>query len=301
MLYEHQLEQPGLSYEWKRSPVECFDELILSWNAYRPKRGHYVLFFCIFSKGEWSPWFPYALWGASAQKSFLDGTNPDLQVKVLTDLVKVEKGEGFSIRVVAEEGATLDNFYSLNVWTSGGEPSPSRSLSQTIHLDVPLISQMALKHPRAHHLCSPTSTAAVIRYFKRASRMNPLAFASNVWDGEANIFGNWPLNCAQVYSELGGQYKCCVVKMENFSDLYAQLEKGMPSVISVRGPLVGGAAPYQEGHLMVVKGFDAEKKEVLCMDPAFPTDAETSVRYSLEDFISAWSRRGRIAYLFNRR
>jgi len=36
------------------------------------------------------------------------------------------------------------------------------------------------------------------------------------------------------------------------------------------------------------------------MDPAFSTDAATHVTYDFSDFIQAWNRRGRIAYVFSR-
>ena len=58
--------------------------------------------------------------------------------------------------------------------------------------------------------------------------------------------------------------------------------------------------PYEEGHLIVVKGYDASKKRVLCMDPAYPTNAETNVEYPYEAFMDAWGRRRRLAYLFSK-
>jgi hypothetical protein len=34
------------------------------------------------------------------------------------------------------------------------------------------------------------------------------------------------------------------------------------------------------------------------MDPAFPADHQTHVRYPLPEFLEAWNRRGRVAYIF---
>ncbi len=70
-------------------------------------------------------------------------------------------------------------------------------------------------------------------------------------------------------------------------------------IVSVRGPLINSATPYARGHLLVVIGFNPEKGEVICMDPAFPTDEKTHVRYPLADFLQAWERRGNLAYLFS--
>jgi hypothetical protein len=71
-----------------------------------------------------------------------------------------------------------------------------------------------------------------------------------------------------------------------------------PVIASVRGPLPGSALPYAKGHLLVVTGFDAETQNVLCMDPAFPSDAATQTAYPIADFVAAWNRRGNIAYIF---
>ena len=57
--------------------------------------------------------------------------------------------------------------------------------------------------------------------------------------------------------------------------------------------------PYANGDLMMVYGYDAATREVLCVDSAFPTDAQTKVCYKINDFLAAWGRRGNLAYVFS--
>jgi hypothetical protein len=88
-----------------------------------------------------------------------------------------------------------------------------------------------------------------------------------------------------------------VERLLDFEALYQQLDRGVPVIVSVRGPLPGSASPYAKGHLLVVRGYDASSQKVLCMDPAFPADEKTLVSYELSDFIQAWDRRGNLAYI----
>ena len=170
------------------------------------------------------------------------------------------------------------------------------SVKDSINLPVPPISQMLLAHPRARHLCSPTSTSAVVNYLKGTS-IKPIPFSSHVHDNVHDIYGNWVLNTAHAAALLGKPWHCWVQRLYGFDELYEQLKKGIPVVVSIKGPLEGAPLPYEEGHLIVVKGYDASKKHVLCMDPAYPTHAETSAAYPYESFMDAWGRR-RLAYFF---
>ena len=142
---------------------------------------------------------------------------------------------------------------------------------------------MALSDERSKRLCSPTSTTAVIRFLSQSSLPSPLSFADSVVDTAFDIYGNWILNTAQASHLLKKPWTCCVVRLTSFDQVIRQLQKGYPVVVSVKGPLNGGATPYESGHLLVIKGYDSEKQEVFCMDPAFPTDELTLVSYDLND------------------
>jgi len=277
-------------HEWEHAPGS-FDELLISWNARRPERGHFALDVSVL-QGVWSSWLPYAEWGDNFQRGFVEQADG---IRVDQDTVEAPGSRAFRIRVRAENGASMQEMRALHVCASCKQRAEVFAVpDKSLHLPVPPISQMALDDPRRKRLCSPTSLTALLRYFAPHNKFQPLAIADKVWDAGSDIYGNWVLNVAEGYAQLGGEYFCWAERLLNLKALFERL----PVAISVRGPLAGSAEAYASGHLLVVKGFDAEKGEVLCMDPAFPTDAETDIRYPINDLDAAWQRRGRIAYVF---
>ena len=72
------------------------------------------------------------------------------------------------------------------------EPQQNIPYTMAVSLPVPGLSQMVLNHERATSLCSPTSTAAVVRYLSNSSQIDAIDFAQKAWDGGCDIFGNWP-------------------------------------------------------------------------------------------------------------
>jgi hypothetical protein len=302
-MYHHSiLNASGPAYVWEEVDV-CFDEMLISWNASRPGRGDFLIFLSV-KIDCWSCWHLYSSWGASGQ---CGGSAEAEDIRIVKDTIEILHGksaDGFRIRIEAVNGASIQQFRSLHVHTGGGKVAgckkdpASFSSPHSIDLPVPLISQIALVHPRSRSFCSPVSTASVISYLLE-KKIEPVEFALNVQDRAFDIFGNWVLNIAHAASILGSEWHCWVQKLQGFENIYEQLTAQIPVIASVRGPLKGSAFPYAEGHLVAVKGFDCKKRRVLCMDPAFPTDAETDIGYDFEDFMNAWRRRGCVAYVFS--
>jgi hypothetical protein len=85
--------------------------------------------------------------------------------------------------------------------------------------------------------------------------------------------------------------------MDSFKQLHTQLMNGAPVIVSVRGFLRGAPKSYDNGHLLVVVGWDAQQREVICNDPAHKTDGEVRVQYGIADFLAAWERSRRLSYL----
>jgi Peptidase_C39 like family len=302
-IYHHDLnpcDQQDNIFLWENEVPSPFDEMIVSWNASRPVYGCYLIDVSVKIK-EWSSWLPYAEWGGDYQKSF-DKTceHPPFQTyQDIVTLLNGEKATGFRIRITAKEGAALQDFRTLHICLRDRSSAASCLIflpEHSLRLEVPGISQIALAHPRNYSICSPTSMAAVVQYL-RGNKIEPSVFADLVWDTGFDIFGNWVFNVAQASVELGNTWWCWVERLSGFAGIYENLKLGIPSVVSIQGPLPGSALPYLKGHLIVVCGFDAVTSEVLCMDPAFPSDEQTLVRYGFEDFLQAWNRRGRVAYL----
>lgn len=299
-----QYEKKNNTFVWEETQLRPFDELIVSWDAERPPNGSYLIQVSLLTS-EWSSWLDYAFWGAYDQYTFKKHL-PNSEIQVYQDSVEVlqdNKASGFRIRIVANENACLDGFRMLHISaidrnTHTVSFTPPKNV--LINLKVNGLSQIALPDERNLHLCSPTSTTAVINFLSGGLDLSPIEFANSIVDSAFNIYGNWILNTAQASHILGKPWRCFVAHLTTFNQIIDQLMKGFPVVVSIRGPLKGSALPYESGHLVVVTGYDSENQEVFCMDPAFPTDDLTHVKYPLNEFLTAWSRRQGIAYIFSR-
>lgn len=273
-----------------RENIPPFDEMMISWNGARPKAGVMNVYARVFLDG-WTRWLKYAAWEPNSQSSNRDQTGC---VKVFQDAFEVlhgNKASGFHIKV--------DPPMRLHVYTNSEAGSSNLLPMAPVHLKVSGLSQITVPHPRKNSICSPTSTTAVIRYLTQKA-IDPANFADRVRDFEFDIFGNWVLNIAESSIHLGPSWNAWVERLRGMEDIYARLLVDTPVVVSVRGPLPGSAQPYQQGHLIVVAGFDPFEKKVYCMDPAFETDEKTLVQYKLDDFLMAWERRGKVAYIFEK-
>lgn len=288
---------------WKMEGTRPFDELILSWNGWRPARGKWN-FWVSLSKGEnWSPWIQYAEWAPHSQRTFQYAPQGSW-VEGYQDAVYPKDGQcnAFQVKVTAEGGATLEAFDTLYVCLSSlsslTATPPAEPLPSTLLSNVPRRSQMKLDHPRARDFCSPTAATTAINYLIKDRKADPISFAGKIHDNHFDIYGNWILNTAQAYMELGGRFQCQTQRLNDFSSIHSYLMRRLPVVASVRGPLQGSSHPLTFGHLICIVGYDAEKQRVLCIDSGFPEDEETFVGYGLNDFIEAWGRRQNIAYIF---
>lgn len=291
------------SYTWTKSQLEPFDELLISWNALRPLIGHYVILCRLLIEDQWSSWLLHAVWGSQEQFSFHDAPQlaPFHSFQDQVELLNGKVATGYSIRVEACRGATLENFYHLYASTShlkSSPPSWSPSLRSYSALPVPKISQFCLMHPRARSFCSPTSTTAVVQYLLSYQKVDPLQFARQVYDAGFDIYGHWSFNIAQAFVELGPQWQCFYTRMKQIEWLWLSLEHGFPVVISVKGHLPGTILPYSSGHLIVIKGYNAATQQFLCMDPAFPSNDQTETAYPWQALMQAWEKRHYLTYFF---
>jgi len=294
--------QKKTNHIWTVSCSIPFNEMLISWNALRPSSGHYVILSRVLINNQWSPWLLYAVWGSQEQFSFHD-SHPSSPVRSFQDQVEIldnQLATGFCIRVEACNGANLENFYDLYASTSNiGTPWPTYSAPHhSISLPVPKISQLCLPHPRSRSFCSPTSTTAVIQHLLSHHQLCPMQFANQVYDAGFDIYGNWSFNVAQAFVELGSEWHCFCARMPHIEWLWRSLQNKWPVVISIKGSLPRTFLPYKEGHLIVIRGFDAKTKQFLCMDPAFPSNDQTEVVYPWQELMQVWQNRHYLTYFF---
>lgn len=305
------LERDG-SYCWTERNLQNFNELILSWNACRPRKGYFLFRVSVLHAGGWSPLQKIAEWGHKVQRTFgYEGKHRVHTKHVRVELQGSAMATGFKVQIVPEGGAHLKDLHALFVSASNIEKYHKtlfgNDLPSVIVPKVPAFTQWTGTHPRCKDFCSPTSTSMIVRYFNRryADAETPkkwghselLAFADGVHDHSLDIYGNWIMNIAQAYEETGCKVFYRVQRLNNFAELHHYLMQKIPVAVSIRGSLRGCAWPYNNGHFVVVIGWNKEKQMVRCIDPAFKNLRQTARWYHLSDFVRAWGKSRNLSYI----
>lgn len=291
---------------FSKDQVPLFTQLIFSWNALRPAQGHFSFYACVrdHETGKWGEWHRMADWGAAVQRSYLSKEDQYSHYDfVRLELVQSRFADAFRIKITAHDGAHLDAVKSLAVCISNLNEFTAETVEgdcgklSSVHIkNVPMIAQFALEHPHNDKICSPTS-CSMLTGFLLQQTIDPIEFARNAYDQGLQVFGSWPFNMAHAFEVCQGSYRFYTARLDSFARIHARLKRGVPVVVSVRGPLDGAELPYKNGHLLVVVGYDAKRREIIAHDPAFKTDRETEKKYPLKSFLLAWERSRRLAYI----
>ncbi|MBU1007605.1 C39 family peptidase [Candidatus Dependentiae bacterium] len=303
---------------WQKNIKTPFSELILSWNASRPKKGHFS-FWVNVKNHQWSGWKKLATWGATEQKTFSCTKSRYVHTKhVRIEMQRKHTGCAFQVKVVANNGADIRRvkalFINASNWDYFREQNPPITLPSTLIEAVPKQSQWWLKHKRNKDLCSPTSISMISRYFAEKKNIptqgkkltvETKSFANKVRDQSLNIFGNWLFNTAQAFNTTRGSVLYRVERLNNFESLHKYLANEIPVAVSIRGNLRGHrkirksscAWPYKNGHFVVVSGWDQARRTVTCLDPAFNREEDIVRHYQIDDFIQAWGRSRNLSYV----
>lgn len=290
---------------FSRTEVQPFSQLMCSWNAYRPVRGYYSFWAQVRDAKTkvWHAWHRMMDWGAGVQRSYADKTDVSTDYHhVRLELKNNNLADAVRLKVIAHDGAPVTNLAGLFVNLANfhafkpEKPSDLTPLTSVYVPRVPKISQMMIDHHKKEVICSPTSCSILLSYLTKQS-INPAEFAEQSFDHGLQAYGSWPFNIAHAFERAGGKINIRVARLHSFVQLHERLTKGIPVVVSVRGPMKGSAEEYRYGHLLVVVGYDAKKREVLCHDPAFPEHKKTAVSYDITTFLCGWERSRRLAYI----
>ncbi len=302
---EQELNKQKRSLAFAKTDLPVFTQLVFSWNAFRPEQGHFTFFAQVRNAAtkKWSKWHHMITWGAHEQKSFK--TQPDgnssyhhVRLESAQDVV----ADAFAIKLASSDGADISLIKSFAVNVSNfnefnAEKEFQMALLTSVHIKgVPQISQFELEHPRNDGLCSPTSCTMLTSYLL-AQQIDPIDFAEKSHDRGLGNYGSWPFNLAHAFELSGGKILFAVARLNSFKNLHDHLCKGIPVVVSVRGHLHGAPKVYHNGHLLVVVGYDNKTREVICHDPAVADSKLSKMRYELKNFMQAWERSHRLAYL----
>jgi len=299
---EQHRSEKSMVFEAETMP---FTQLVVCFNADRPNNGGFEFFLRAHTQGkapeEWQPWCKIASWTDSAQRSFGNKGKDASFVHVRLEMAYGLFGDRFEVRVQPTGNASLSAVKGLFVCASNSsqfKPEKPwmavRNLGSVRVEGVTKKSQKLIDHPRIGALCSPT-TISMILEFLTGDSIDPLETARGVYDEGLDIFGNWPFNMAYAFEKAQGRYFFYVRRLSSFAQLHALLSH-MPVGVSVRGAIKGARKPYPNGHLLVVVGYDAHQKQVICFDPAFDTLDKVEVAYDIAEFLPAWERSNRLTY-----
>ena len=290
---------------FSKSKVPKFTQLILSWNAHRPKKGFYS--FWVQARNsktkKWFPWHRMIEWGNAVQESHysnFEGATEGCYVRL--EVPNKILADGFKIKIKTHKGADFSGLAMLTANLSNFKKFKLEPKNDVVQLPslkingIPKFSQMILDHDRAKHLCSPTSTSMLVSYLK-GERVDPVDFAGKVYDKGLDVFGSWPFNTAAAFEECNGKSLFYVKRLSSFLHLYDYLRHDTPVVVSVRGSINGAPKDYNNGHLLLVVGWNQADKKVICHDPALASDEKTLKEYDVASFLRAWESSRRLAYI----
>lgn len=299
------LPQASGAYFRKLNTVP-FTQLILSWNINRPAKGYYRFWGRLHDakRRRWLEWHRLMEWGCDRQRSFFHKGVASVNYYVRLETMHRE-ADGFEIYLEPCDDSSFEEAMLAVTVSHTGRFLPEEveqyaTLPSIAIADVPKLSQMVLSHPERERVCSPTSMMMVGTYLGKDAIDEQ--FIDGVYDHGLGVFGSWAFNCAHLYTALQSSYHCLVRRLHSFQSLYNVVQQGIPVPVSIRGGLTGAPQAYPNGHFVVVVGYDAATKRVLCHDPAVlpAPDLEKAEdickAYDLAEFILAWERSMRLAY-----
>jgi hypothetical protein len=175
----------------------------------------------------------------------------------------------------------------LSRWiaASGGDRSAWKEPSV---IDVPFYSQRTEKPEIAGRICSPTSVTMVMG--SRGVSLPVQRVADTAFDTSHDIYGNWPRNIQAAFSFGVPGY---LTRFSRWSDVERTLRAGQPIIASIqvkKGELKGSPYPETGGHLIVLRGVDANG-DIVVNDPAVEDAAKGTLTYRRRDLEIVWLRR----------
>lgn len=304
--------------EWVGAPF-AFDELIVSWSAATPPGTWVTLEVQAAGSSRETRWYSLGVWatghGDIRRASSRGQSDPDGSVEVDTfvraaDAAPLDRHR-LRVTLCRRRGATASPTMrgAASMVSAAAEPHTESEPSGIARdLDVPRLSQ----ETHAGHFpeynnggeawCSPASLAMVLRYWQTGPTAADLAeFPGDHVDGEVDhctrhVFdwqydgaGNWPFNTAHAtqYGTPRGGIDAFVTRLRSLDEAQRFILAGIPLIASIKGTLAGFLIGNTNGHLLVIRGFDANG-DVISNDPAVMSNAEVRKTYDRAGFKRVW-------------
>lgn len=281
-----------------------FREAIVSWNAQTPD-GSWIEFMVRarigssywtswYTMGHWSSEYPSANRHSVAKQDDADGhvdvdtlrlnaTATALQVKAT-----LHPGDRQSAPLLRAIAVTTDSDRAVVI--------PEEHAAWGVDIDVPQRTQRVMESPDGlggggDAWCSPTSVSMVMAYWAKTLQhpewdIDVPTAAKGTYDPVYDGCGNWPFNVAFA-SEHG--LAGWVERLDDLTGIQRYITSGVPVIASIkvgRGEMDGTPYPSSNGHLLVVRGFDAQG-DVVVNDPYGLPGAIRRV-YRRDQFAHAW-------------
>ncbi|MGI6525640.1 MAG: C39 family peptidase [Bdellovibrionota bacterium] len=171
---------------------------------------------------------------------------------------------------------------------------PLQVIDDHFQITFPLFSQRDVPEIGLR-ICSPTSTAMVLNYYKKQCTPKEVADLAYCCD----LYGVWPANiyAASRYGILG-----MLLFFDTWQGALTILQQGIPLILSIRygkGELTNCAIEREDknplGHLVVLCGYEGEY--LLVADPAAQNVTSVVRRYHTSELLKIWLERAALAYL----
>jgi hypothetical protein len=175
------------------------------------------------------------------------------------------------------------------------EPMRGRG-ADVAELAVPPLSQHTEGGALGARICSPTSVAMVLAYWRAPAAVDEIA--ADAFHAPLDLYGVWPAAIAAAARRGVPGY---LLRFPDWTSAAWCLARGVPIVASVRyarSELTGAAIDATEGHLLVLTGVAGDG--VLVNDPAAPDAATVRRRYRRDEIERVWLERAGIGYVLFR-
>ncbi|HEY9326477.1 MAG TPA: C39 family peptidase [Candidatus Limnocylindria bacterium] len=297
-----------------RTPF-AFDRLIASWNATTPAGTWIDVQMRASGASRQTKFYTLAIWSSgddTVHRTTVRGQS-DGDGRVNVDTFEAGTGAAeltsFELRLTLHRAAGVAATPSVALLTAATSrvalPSVPSTFSGVVRdLDVPMLSQEAHTghYPEydggGEAWCSPTSTAMVLGFWKSGPSDGDLSTfpgashadgqvdhaARFTYDWSYEGAGNWPFNTAYA-----AQYglEGFVTRLRSLAEAERFIAAGIPLIASINGVLPGFLFTSTNGHLLVIRGFDA-KGDVITNDPAVRGNSQARKVYPRRDFESVW-------------
>lgn len=275
-----------------------FKDAVVSWQANAPQGTWIDVELRSRVGSTWTKWYSLGVWNETGVpfKRHSVAAQSDTYANVWTDTLSMKTSANAiqtRITLFTTNQATTPTVRSYGIaFASGTETAGTvRSTGLRSDLAVPKRSQMI--YPDGGPVwCSPTSSSMVLAYWGNVTG-NPALVRTvptvkdGVWDYVYDGGGNWPFNTA--YAAAAG-LEGKVVRMSSMAEIEQWTAAGVPVIISfayAKGELDGTPIPSSDGHIMVIRGFDAAGN-VLVNDPAASTNEGVAMTYNRLQLEKVW-------------